>query len=47
MGLLNKYLPTLKNARKQLLESVLWALKLNGAAISQNEIDEMVKLEIT
>ncbi len=47
LGLLNKYLPNIKNARKQLLESVLWALKLNGAAISQNEIDKMVKLEIT
>ncbi len=47
LGLLNRYLPNIKNARKQLLESVLWALKLNGAAISQNEIDEMVKLEIT
>ena len=47
LGLLNKYLPNLKNARKQLLESVLWALKLNGAAISGNEIDEMVRLEIS
>jgi len=45
MGLLDKFLPDLPKPRKELLESVLWAFKLNGCAISQNEIDSVVKAE--
>lgn len=47
MGILDKYLPKMKDARKQLLQSVLWAVKLDGCAISQNEIDEIIKRELS
>lgn len=41
MGLLNSYLPDLKNGRERLLESVLWAAKYNGAAVTEHEVEEI------
>ncbi len=46
LGLLDKYLPNIPHPRKQLLESVLWGVKLNGCAVSQEEIDTIVREEI-
>ncbi len=46
MGLLDKFLPEMPNPRKQLIESVLWGVKLHGCSISQREIDQVVKHEI-
>jgi len=45
-GILNNYLTKIPDARKNLLESVLWGVKLNGCAVSRDEIDQIVKLEI-
>jgi predicted nucleic acid-binding protein len=44
-GLLDKYLPNLPNPRKELLESVLWGVKLNGCSISEMEINKILKIE--
>jgi hypothetical protein len=47
-GLLDRFLPKktkLPNARKDLLDSVLWGLKLNGCAVSENEIKDVLKIE--
>jgi len=44
-GWLNKYLPNIPNAKKILLDSVLWGVKLNGCAVSKREIDQIIKLE--
>ena len=45
LGLLDRFLTEIPNAKKQLLESVLWGLKLNGASISEREIREILSLE--
>ena len=34
-----------KNMKKELLDSVLWGLKLNGCSVSQNEIEDILKME--
>ena len=44
-GLLNEYITKIPDARKNLLESVLWGVKLNGCAVSKEEIEQIVKLE--
>ena len=46
-GLLNNYVVKVPNARKELLESVLWGVKLSGCAISEDEIKELVGMELT
>ena len=46
IGLLDKYLPErIPMAKRVLLESVLWALKLNGCSITNKEINRIVKKE--
>ena len=44
-GLLNKYLPDIPDAKRTLLESVLWGVKLNGCAVSREEIEQIIRLE--
>ena len=44
-GLLDNYVTKLPDARKNLLESVLWGVKLNGCAVSKEEIEQLVRLE--
>lgn len=46
LGLLNKYLVNIPNPKKTLLEAVLWGVKLNGCSVSENEIEEIVKMEV-
>ncbi|HSU73176.1 MAG TPA: hypothetical protein VLJ21_04995, partial [Candidatus Binatia bacterium] len=46
LGILNKFLVSVPNAKRALLESLLWGVKLHGAAVSEEEIAELVKLEI-
>lgn len=41
MGLLDTYLPEQKNGREMLLEAVLWAAKYNGAAVTEEEVEEI------
>ena len=46
LGLLDKYLVDIPNAKKTLLEAVLWGVKLNGASVSDKEIAEIVRMEV-
>jgi len=41
MGLLDSYLPAQKDARETLVGAVLWAAKFNGAAVTEDEVEEM------
>jgi len=50
-GLLDLYISggeekAVKDLRKNLLESAIWDLKINGCAISESEIEDMVKFEM-
>ena len=45
-GFLDEYITKIPEARKNLLESVLWGVKLDGCAVSREEIEQIVKLEI-
>ncbi len=44
-GLLDRYLPDRPYHRITLLDAVLWGLKLNGCAVSENEILDIIALE--
>ena len=44
-GLLDNYITKLPDARKDLLESVLWGVKLNGCAVSKDEIGQILRME--
>lgn len=44
-GLLDKYLTNIPQARKTLLESVLWGVKLNGCAVTKQEIEQIIRME--
>lgn len=39
LGLLDKYVVNIPNARSELLEGLLWGMKLNGCSITEEEID--------
>ena len=41
LGLLNSYLPQRKDGKTLLIDSVLWAVKYNGCAITEQEIAEI------
>ncbi|HLD87184.1 MAG TPA: hypothetical protein VJB12_03900 [Candidatus Nanoarchaeia archaeon] len=48
LGILSDYLtqsPDVKQPRAELLDAILWGLKINGCAISQKEIRQIVKIE--
>lgn len=45
-GLLDDYIAKIPDARKQLLQAVLWGIKLNGCSVGQKEIDEVVRIEL-
>ena len=45
-GLLNSYITKMADARKDLLEGVLWGVKLNGCAVSKDEIEQIVRMEV-
>ena len=44
LGLLNNYLPNIPDSKKELLDALLWGLKLEGCAISEKEIRLIIKL---
>jgi len=46
LGLLDKYLVNVPNAARTLLEGVLWGLKLNGCAVSERDIRDIIRLEL-
>lgn len=45
-GLLDRYVLKIPEARKQLLQGMLWGLKLNGCGIAVQEIDAIVEMEV-
>lgn len=45
-GMLDKFIVQLPQSRKELLESVLWGVKLHGCAVSEQEIEQIVKFEL-
>ena len=44
-GILDDYLPRVKEPKRELLDGVLWGIKLNGCAISKEEIEKIVRTE--
>jgi hypothetical protein len=46
LRLLDKYLVDIPNAKRTLLEAVLWGVKLNGCSVSEREIKEIVRIEV-
>lgn len=45
LGLLDNYIKNTSISKKDLLDSVLWGVKLDGCAISGKEINQIIKLE--
>ncbi len=45
LGWFDKYLTKDKDAKKILLEAILWGIKIRGASISQEELDRIVRME--
>lgn len=46
MGLLDRYLPEGEHAKETLLDSILWGMKLNGCAISADDILQIIQEEV-
>ncbi|HLC67016.1 MAG TPA: hypothetical protein VJK52_05245, partial [Candidatus Nanoarchaeia archaeon] len=46
LGALDSLVLKIPEARKQLLQGVLWGLKLAGCGIPQREIDTIVHMEL-
>jgi len=50
MGILDKYIPQEKRAKKELqkelLDGLLWGMKLKGCAVSEKEMEEILKEEL-
>jgi len=44
-GFFNEYVPDIKNARKNLLDGLLWGVKLNGCSVTAEEIERIITLE--
>jgi predicted nucleic acid-binding protein len=44
-GLFDEYVLSIGNPRKTLLEGVLWAIKLNGCSVTEQEINELIEIE--
>lgn len=43
-GLLDRYKVKLPHAERELLDSVLWGMKLHGCSVSENEIEDIVEM---
>ena len=44
LGILDDYLPTEEGGKEKLLDSVLWAVKYNGCAVIEQEINEIKEI---
>ena len=44
IGLLDKFLPNAKDAKRILLDAALWGVKTDGCAVSEKEISQVVKV---
>ena len=47
LGLLKDYVVNVPQARRNLLEGILWGVKLNGCAVSTDEIQNILKAELS
>ncbi len=47
LGFLDKYLVDIPNPKQTLLEAVLWGIKLNGCTVSGDEIEDIIRFEIS
>ena len=45
LGLLDDYIPEMPDGRKRLLDSILWGVKLDGCAVSNREIEQIMRIE--
>ena len=45
-GFLDDLITKIPNPRKNLLESILWGVKLNGCAVSEDEINQIIEMEL-
>jgi len=45
LGLLKQYIPNIKQANENILDGILWGLKLNGCSIADSEIDYISRKE--
>jgi len=45
LGLLDRFLPDMPNAKNILLDSVLWGVKIDGCSVSKNEIEEIKHIQ--
>ena len=45
MGILDEYVVKIPNSRRELLESILWSVKLNGCSALDDEINTIVKTQ--
>ena len=41
MGLLDGYIPAGKNGKDVLLEAIFWTIKMNGCAVTEEEVEEL------
>lgn len=46
LGMLDMYIPDLKEGRKILLDAVLWGAKLSGCSVTNKEIEQLIKREL-
>ena len=46
LGILDKYITKTSNSREQLLDAMLWGIKLKGCSVSENEINKILKIEL-
>lgn len=45
-GLLDTFIGKIPNPRKELLQGILWGIKLHGCAVTRSEIDGIVAMEL-
>ena len=41
LGFLNEYIPKRKYGKNVLVDAILWAVKYNGCAVTEHEIEEI------
>lgn len=45
LGILNKYISSKTSNKKEILEAVLWGIRFKGCSISDEELNEIIKIE--
>jgi hypothetical protein len=44
LGIMNSYLPKIRDGKKFLVDGILWSTKYNGCTVTEHEIEEIKKL---